>query len=89
MDEGRQLVGYDEKLDRIVIQSVNKDKSVWTASLKFNSKDKYSFVIGGDTYHPETAVFRGEGEIVSPDKYVEKHYNGDKLIRTYTYNKVK
>jgi hypothetical protein len=89
VDEGRQLVGYDNKLDRIAIMSVSKDKNIMTGSLKFNSKNKYSYVFDGDTYHPETAVLRGEGEIVSPDKYVENIYKGDKVIRTFTYTRVK
>jgi hypothetical protein len=62
---------------------------MWSGSLKFNSKNKYSYVFEGDTYHPETAIFRGEGEILSPDKYVENIYTGDKLIRTFTYTKMK
>ena len=87
--EGRQLVAYDNKLDRISIVSVTKDADMWVGSLKFNSKNKYSYVFAGDTYHPESAIYRGEGEFVSPDKYVEKFMQGDKVLQTYTYTRIK
>jgi hypothetical protein len=87
--EGRQLIAYNNKLDRIVITSVTKDADNWVGSLKFSSKDKYSYVFAGDTYHPESAIYRGEGEIVSPDKYIEKYMKGDKVLQTYTYTRIK
>jgi hypothetical protein len=87
--EGRQLVVYDNKQDRIVITSMTKDADMWIGSLKFNAKNKYSYVFAGDMYHPESAIFRGEGEIVSPDKYVENFMQGDKVIRTFTYTRIK
>jgi hypothetical protein len=87
--EGRQLVAYDNKLDRISIISLTKDADTWVGSLKFSSKNKYSYVFAGDTYHPESAVYWGEGEIVSPDKYVEKFMKGDKVLQTYTYTRIK
>jgi len=87
--EGRQLVAYDNKLDRISIISVTKDADMWVGSLKFSSKNKYSYVFAGDTYHPESAVYRGEGEIVSPDKYVEKFMKGDKVLQTYIFTRIK
>ena len=87
--EGRQLSAYDNKLDRISIISVTKDADTWVGSLKFSSKNKYSYVFAGDTYHPESAIYRGEGEIVSPDKYVEKFMRGDKVLQTYTYTRIK
>jgi hypothetical protein len=87
--EGRQLAAYDNKLDRIVISSVTKDADTWIGSLRFDSKNKYSFVLGGDMYHPESAIFRGEGEFLSPDKYVEKFMKGDKVLQTFTYTRIK
>jgi hypothetical protein len=87
--EGRQLVAYDKKQYRVVITSVTKDADIWMGSLRFDSKSKCSFVFGGDMYHPESAIIWCEGELVSPDMYVEKMYNGDKLLSTYTYKKVK
>jgi hypothetical protein len=87
--EGKQLVAYDNKLDRISIISVTKDADMWAGSLKFSSKNKYSFVFGGDTYHPESAIFKGEGEFISPDKFVEKFMKGDKVLQTYTYTRIK
>jgi hypothetical protein len=87
--DGKQLLAYDNKLDRISIISVTKDADTWVGSLKFSSKNKYSYVFAGDTYHPESAIYKGEGEIVSPDKYVEKLMQGDKVLQTYTYTRIK
>jgi hypothetical protein len=87
--EGRQLLAYDNKMDRIVITSITKDVDMWVGSLMFNSQNKYSYVFGGDMYHPESALYKGEGEIVSPDKYVENIIKGDKVIRTFTYTRIK
>jgi hypothetical protein len=83
------LIAYNNKLDRVVITSVTKDADNWVGSMKFSSKDKYSYVFAGDTYHPESAIYRGEGEIVSPDKYIEKFMKGDKVLQTYTYTRIK
>jgi hypothetical protein len=87
--EGKQLVSYDNKLDRIVVTNVTRDADMWVGSLQFDSKNKVSFVFGQDIYHPESAVIRVEGEFLSPDMYVEKQYKEDKLISTYTYTKIK
>jgi hypothetical protein len=87
--EGRQLVAYDNKQDRIFITSATKDADMWIGSLRFNSRNKYAYVFAGDMYHPESAIFRGEGEIVSPDEYVEKFMQGDKVLRTFTYTRMK
>jgi hypothetical protein len=87
--EGKQLVAYDNRQDRVIITNVVKDAEMWVGSLQFNSKNSYSFVFDGNMYHPESAIIRGEGEIVSPDKYVEKIMKGDKVLATYTYNRVK
>jgi hypothetical protein len=87
--EGKQLVAYDNKQDRIVVTNVTKDTDMWMGSIKFNSNNKYSFVFAGDMYHPESAVFRVEGEFIPPDKLVESWVKGDKVIQKYTYTKVK
>jgi hypothetical protein len=87
--EGRQLMAYDSRQDRMVINSVTKDADMWVGSLKFNSRDKYSYVFAGDMYHPESAIFMGEGEFMSPDKYVENLMKGDKVLQTYTYTRLK
>ena len=87
--EGRQLAAYDNKLDRIVVANVTKDADMFLGAFWFTSKTKYSYVFGGDMYHPESAIYKGEGEIVGPDKYVENIIKGDKVIRTFTYTRIK
>lgn len=87
--EGKQLVAYDNKQDRIVVTNVTKNADMWVGSLKFNSGKKYSFVFAGDMYHPESAMSRTEGEFVSPDKLVENLVKGDKVVQTFTYTRVK
>ena len=83
------MVSYDNKLDRIVVTNVTRDADMWIGSLRFDSKNKVSFVFGENIYHPESALIRVEGEFLAPDKYVEKQYKDDILISTYTYTKVK
>jgi hypothetical protein len=88
-NEGRQLFGYDNRLDCFIVLTTFKDKGIWHGSVRFNSKTKYTGVYGGDVYHPESASFRTEGELTSPDQIVEKNMRGDKVIATYTYTRVK
>jgi hypothetical protein len=88
LDEGRQLVGYDPRTDRLVATSVSKNMKFWMSSLRFTSKDKYTAVSDADIYHPESAAFHVEGEF-TPGKLVEKYIKDGKVIQTYTYTKMK
>jgi hypothetical protein len=88
LNEGKQLVSYDPKTDRILIINVAKNPDFWIASLQFTSNDKYNTVANADIYHPESATFHIEGE-VSPDKMVEKLIMNGKVIQTYTYTRMK
>ena len=44
VDEGKQLMIYDKKNDRMIVTNAAKNPESWVASLQFTSKDKYKFL---------------------------------------------
>jgi hypothetical protein len=87
--EGKQLWGYDKKLDKIVVASEIKGQDLGIAAFWFISKTKYVGVQYGDISNPENASIRWEGEFKSPDSYVETHIVNNKPIGTDTYTRIK
>jgi hypothetical protein len=55
----------------------------------FLSKNKYIYLPYSDISNPETASFKIEGEIKSPDIVVETMIVNNKPVRTDTYTRVK
>jgi hypothetical protein len=89
ISEGKQLWGYDKKLDKIVFASELKGQDLWITALWFISKNKYVGVPYSDISNPENASTKWEGEFKSPDTYVETHLVNNKPVSTDTYIRVK
>lgn len=87
--EGKQLAGYDKKLDKIVYVNLEKGKDIEMLALWFTSTNKYIITSYSDIANPEKASFKFEGEFKSPDLFVEKLIINGKLLKTYTMTRVK
>ena len=87
--EGKQLAGYDKKLDKIVYVNLEKGKDIEMLALWFTSTNKYIITSYSDIANPEKASFKFEGEFKSPDLFVEKLIINGKLLKTYTMTRTK
>ena len=87
--EGKQLAGYDKKIDKIVYVNLEKGKDIEMLALWFTSTNKYIITSYSDIANPEKASFKFEGEFKSPNLFVEKLIINGKLLKTYTMTRVK
>ena len=87
--EGKQLAGYDKKLDKIVYVNLEKGKDIEMLALWFTSANKYIITSYSDIANPEKASFKFEGEFKSPNLFVEKLIINGKLLKTYTMTRTK
>jgi hypothetical protein len=87
--EGKQLWGYDKKLDKIINASELKGQNIGIAVFWFISKNKYVGVYYSDISNPENALSKWEGDFKSPDIYVETMIVNNKLVSTDTYTRIK
>ena len=87
--EGKQFWGYDRKVDKLIFSSMDKDGDMGMYTSWFLSKNKYLYLPYSDIPNPETASFKIEGEIKSPDIVVETTVVNNKPVITYTYTRVK
>jgi hypothetical protein len=88
--EGKQLWGYDKKLDKIIFASELKgQEGLGITALWFISKNKYVGVPYSDISNPENASLKWEGEFKSPDTYIETHLLNNKPVTTDTYTRIK
>ena len=87
--EGKQLAGYDKKIDKIVYVNLEKGKDIEMLALWFTSTNKYIITSYRDIANPEKASFKIEGEFKSPNLFVEKLIINGKLLKTYTMTRVK
>ena len=89
ISEGKQLWGYDKKLDKIIFASELKGQDFKIVALWFISKNKYVGFQYSDISNPENASNKTEGEFISPDSYVETIIVNNKTVRTDTYTRIK
>jgi hypothetical protein len=87
--EGKQFWGYDRKVDKLIFSSMDKGGDIGMYASWFLSKNKYLYLPYSDISNPETASFKIEGEIKSPDIVVETTVVNNKPVITYTYTRVK
>jgi helix-turn-helix protein len=87
--EGKQLWGYNKKLDKLISANEIKGQDIWIAAFWFISKNKYIVVPYSDISNPQEASTKWEGEFKSPDTYVETHLVNNKPVSTDTYIRVK
>lgn len=87
--EGKQLWGYDTKLDKFIYSTLIPGMDIDIGTLWFTSQNKYVGVPYNDVLKPEKATSRVEGEFTSPDVYVESKIVNNKKISSNTFKLVK
>ena len=89
ISEEKELYGYDSKLDKYVGVDLVKggDIEVWV--LWFTSNTKFEAVHLSDISNPDKATVKAEGEVKSPDAYLNNFIMNGKVILTYNFKRVK
>jgi hypothetical protein len=87
--EGKQLRGYDKKLDKFIFSGMMKGTDMIVFARWFISKNKYIFIPYNDISNPEGAPLKWEGEFKSSDMIVETKIVNNKPISTSTWTRVK
>jgi hypothetical protein len=87
--EGKQLRGYDKKLDKFIFSGMMKGTDMIIFARWFISKNKYLFIPYDDISNPEGASLKWEGEFKSPDIIVETKIVNNKPVSTSTWTRVK
>jgi hypothetical protein len=80
--EGKELWGYDRKTDKFILTSMIKGMDIEIYAVWFISKNKYIVVPFSDISNPEKASFKVEGDIKSPDIFIETTIVKDKPVKT-------
>jgi hypothetical protein len=83
--EGKQLCGYDKKMDKIIFAHLIKGMDMELYAVWFISHKKFVIIPFSDISNPEKASIRWEGEFKSPDMYIETTIINNKPIKTETY----
>ena len=87
--EGKQLWGYDKKVDKFILSSMVRGMDIGINGVWFTSKNKYVVIPFSDISNPEKASSKWEGEFKSPDMFLETTIVNNKSVRTNTYTRVK
>jgi hypothetical protein len=87
--EGKQLWGYDKKVDKFILSSTTNGMDTGTSAFWFTSKNKSIIIPFSDISNPEKATFRLEMEFKSPDIFIQKTIVNNNLVKTFTFDRVK
>lgn len=87
--EGRQLFGYDSKLDKYVAATLETGRDIWILAFWFTSDNNYKIISLTDISDPDKAFFKVEGEFKSPDAFTETWILNGKVFDRYNYIRVK
>jgi hypothetical protein len=90
LNEGRWLLGYDEKYDKILEAQISNDSpNISFSAYTFTSKNIFEKVALDDISKPKEISFMMKFEFKSPDIMIESAINNNKVIGTYTINRIK
>ncbi len=87
--EGKQLWGYDKKVDKFILSSITNGMDTGTSAFWFTSKNKSIIIPFSDISNPEKATFRLEMEFKSPVIFIQKTIVNNNLVKTFTFDRVK
>ena len=87
--EGKQLFGYDKKIDKYVAANLVKGMDIEVWALWFISNNKYVITNYSDISNPDKSSFKVDGEFKSPNVYAETFIINGKPVMTYTYTRIK
>jgi hypothetical protein len=87
--EGKQLYGYDSKLDKFVGADLVKGKDIGIWATWFISNNKCVIIPYSDIANPEKASFKMEGEFKSPNVITYTSIINGKPLKPDTYTRIK
>ena len=89
ISEGKQLFGYDSKIDKFLAATLFKgmDMEIW--ALWFTSNNKYVITHYSDIANPDKSSFKMDGEFTSPNAYSETYFMNGKAVMKYNYVRAK
>src|SRR5664280_700047 len=89
ISEERELWGYDSKLDKFLGADLVKVKDIEIWLICFTSNTKFESVHLSDISNPDKATVKAEGEVKSPDAYLNNFIMNGKVVLTYNFKRVK
>jgi hypothetical protein len=87
--EGKQLFGYDKKIDKYLASNLVKGMDIEIWALWFISNNKYEITYSNDISNPDKSSFKVDGEFISPNGYNETFIINGKPVMTYKYTRLK
>lgn len=86
--EGKQLFGYDKKIDKYLASNLVKGMDIEIWALWFTSSNKYIITSYSDIANPDKSSFKVDGEFISTNAYNETFIINGKPVITYKYTPV-
>ena len=87
--EGKQLWGYDTKIDKYAATSLLKGMDLEVDVYWFTSKNRCNALLYNDISNPEGVSLKWVIEFKSPDMFLETVTEINKPIRTITYTRIR
>lgn len=87
--EGKQLWGYDSKLDKYVGIDLMKGMDIQILAFWFTSNNKYIATDFSNISDPDKSSWKVEGEIKSSDAFSETWFTKGKPFTTIDYKRIK
>jgi hypothetical protein len=87
--EGKEFYGYDNKSDKCIAAQMIKGKDIEIFAFWFISKNKWVQIPYSNISNLESASFRVEGELKSPDVETETTFVNNKPVKSETWTRVK
>jgi hypothetical protein len=85
--EGKGLYGYDRKIDKIVEAGITKGKDIGVYVMWFITENKFVLIPFTDLAKPEMALFKMEGEFITPDNLIETTISENKTVKIKNWTK--
>jgi len=89
VSEGKQLWGYDKKIDKFVYVNLGKGKDIEIYALWFISNKKCIDIPYSDIANTDKATFKGEIEFKSQDAWSETNFENGKQVGIENFVRVK
>jgi hypothetical protein len=86
--EGQRFYGYDERINKYIGVSI-EEQDITIYAMWFTSNNKFIVINYDDISNPEKATWKVEGEIKSPDMFIQTIVKDGKPVLTETMIRIK
>ena len=87
--EGKQLWGYDKKVDKCIISELFKGGDIMIYATWFSSNNKCEMLPSNEISNPEKASLKVVSELKSTDSFIQTTLVNNKPVKVDTYTRVK